>query len=123
MRSLGLESHCATTLMLLLVNMPLASLDNGHTAALSRLIQLQTDTQCVVVHQVPHSEACDGGSPKAPTAHRVFTMSLERLGSVVRQNTTKNVQTPKATRKRCAVNTHPMYPTGHTTLHFTPTLP
>ena len=59
MQSLGLESHCATTLMLSLVHMPLASLENGCTAALSRLVQLQTHPQCVVVHHVPHSEVCD----------------------------------------------------------------
>ena len=109
--------------MLSLVHMPLASLDNGRTAALPRLVQLQTDTQRVGVHHVPHSEACDAGSPKTPTAHRVFEMPLERLVSVFCRNTAKNVQTPKATRNICAVNTCPMYPRGHTPLQFTPTLP
>ena len=106
-----------------LVHMPLTSLDNGYTAGLSRLIQLQTDTQCVGVHHVPHSEACDAGSPKTTIAHRVFKMPFERLISVFRRNTVKNVQTPKATRKMCAVTTCPMYPRGHTPLQFTPTIP
>ena len=66
--------------MLSLVHMPLASLDNGCTAAVPRLVQLQTDTQRIGVHHVPHSEACDAGSPKTPTAHRVFEMPLEIVG-------------------------------------------
>ena len=85
--------------MLSLVHMPLAPLDNGRNAALLRPVQLQMDTQCVGVHHVPHSEACDAGSPKTPTVHRVFEMPLERLVSVFCRNTAKNVQTPKATRK------------------------
>ena len=123
MRSLGLESHCATALMLSMVHMPLASLDNGRTAALPRLVHLQTDTQRVGVHHVPHSEARDAGSPKTLTAHRVFEMPLEQLVCVSSRNIAKNVQTPKTTRKICALNTCLMYPRPHTPLQFTPTLP
>ena len=109
--------------MLSLVHMPLASLDNGRTAVLPRLVQLQSHSQRIGVHHVPHSQACDAGSPKTPTAHRVFEMPLERLVSVFCRNTAKNVQTAKATRKIWAVNTCPMYPRGHTPLQFTAALP
>ena len=52
--------------MLSLVHMPLASLDNGRTVALPRLVQLQTDTQRVSMYHIAHSKVCDLVSPKTP---------------------------------------------------------
>ena len=83
----------------------LASLNNGLTTPLSRLIQLQSDIQGVGVHHMSHSETGDALTPTAPTAHRVFEVPFQRLVPVFRSNTAEDVQTAKPACRIGAMHT------------------
>ena len=102
---------------------PLMPFHNGLTAALSRLMQLQADFQCVGVHHVPYSKTHDVWSSKVPIVHRVFEMPFERLLPKFRGNIVENIQTAKMVSKIGAMNDNPMYPRGRTPLQVTPRLP
>ena len=119
-RFVHIQSYCPIVLFVSTSPNTLASLHNGLTTALSRLIQLQTDVQGVGVDHISHSETGDAWLLKAPTAHRVFEMPFEWLVPVFYWNTAEDIQIAKPACEIGAVHNSPMHPWGNTPLQLTP---